>query len=372
MENGVSVMLRRFVLLCLLFCIGQAQAEDGFYAKLVSLDVPDYMIAGEEYTVNLTFKNAGTGAWTSSDGITLGWATPELGDAWGSLVVGDLFSVPVSPGDSIDISFTIVAPSVAKSFDLAWRLVDANGRPFGETALKERVQVTTATNQARMVMQLVPDDVKPNTDFTVLFQVKNIGRTTWDTGQDYYLALLSEGPWSGARLNLPKGIHVTPGEIAAFKGAFKAPVTVGQYEFRWQMKQGEQLFGEVSPAFTVHVGRAVPQAAPFDAEFIYQKVDELMLAGDFYKMMVQFKNTSKHLWHRDEVKLTSPNGKGLVWAIDEVAMQEEKVAPGGFASFHFTLQAPFDPGVYSIQWQLLHVGDGLFGEPTPRRLVKVK
>ena len=349
-----------------------AFAAETYHAKLVSLDAPKYMIGGEEYSVQLVYKNAGDSDWTPEEGISLSWAGQPPGDEWGSLVVGDLFDKPVAPGDSIDIEFTIVAPMLAGQFDLRWRLQDSKGAAFGETATLYRVRVETAENQARMLTQLVPDEIKPRDRFSVLFQVQNIGRTTWESGQGYHLALVSEAPWSPKRIDLAKGTYVTPGETAVFKASMDAPATAGEYAFQWQMRQQDTHFGEHSALVDISVGQSGPMQTRFHSEFVHQDLNKAMLGGDFYEVVVQYKNNSQHSWYQDEVMLSSPGGKGVVWAVDEVGLSQTAVPPGSFASFRFTVQAPFDPGVYAMQWQLKHIGQGLFGEPSARRLIEVK
>ncbi len=371
MLNRFSGMWFEFLVI-LLLGVGVAQAESGYHAKLISSDVPSYMIGGEEYSVYLSYKNAGSQAWKVNEGITLSWNSPQLNEMWGGLVVGDLFDVPVSPGETIDIEFTVLAPITADIFDLGWQLFTPDGLPFGEPVEVLGVQIETAKNQAKMMMQIVPDELVPSAHFTALIQVKNIGRTTWDAKHDYHLAMLSEWPWPIKRIDLADDIYVTPGEQATFRAVFEAPKEIGRYAFKWQMRHKGVYFGEPSSEVLIQVGKVIPERAAHSAEFIYQGLAEVMLGGDFYEVVVQYKNSSPYTWRRGEVVLTSPEGKGMLWAVDEVEMSEERVSPGGFVSFHFTVQAPFDAGVYPLQWQLKHVEQGLFGEPTPKRLIEAK
>lgn len=376
MELKISSIWRRLInasfILALFLMFGSAHAGENYHAKLVSVDAPKYMIGGEEYTVHLVYKNAGDADWTPEEGISLSWGGQMAADDWGSLVVGDLFDKPVAPGDSIDIKFSIVAPMLAGQFDLSWQLRDPDGEAFGEAANLYRVRVETAKNQARMLTQLVPDEITPGESFSVLLQVQNIGRTTWESGQGYHLALVSEAPWSPKRIGLAKDTYVTPGETAVFKATLRAPATAGEYAFQWQMRHKDAHFGEPSALVNISVGQSGPVQARYHSEFVYQSVSQKMLGGDLYEVVVQYKNNSQHTWYQDEVMLSSPGGKGVVWAVDEVGLSQAAVAPGSFAGFRFTLQAPFDPGVYAMQWQLKHIGQGLFGEPTARRLIEVK
>ena len=240
------------------------------------------------------------------------------------------------------------------------------GSPFvkaqnsGYTGLKD---------QASMVMQLIPGELLSGDQFTGVIQMKNTGRATWSRAGGYYLAPSVAGDWGMRRIELSK--PVAPSETASFKAEFTAPEKAGEYPFQWQMRHKGSYFGQPSSLVQLHVGER--KLSRDDAEFVFQNVSQTMLLGETHEVVLQFKNTSRTSWRAGRVSLTSTTGNGLLWAVDSVEMKPgEVVKPGQFAVFRFNVQAPMEPGHYAFQWQLRHVVDGLFGQPSNGLIIDVR
>lgn len=228
---------------------------------------------------------------------------------------------------------------------------------------------TGLKDQAGMVMQLIPGEVSSGDRFTGVIQMKNTGRATWGSAGGYYLAPSVGGDWGVRRIELNK--PVAPGETATFKAEFTAPETAGEYSFQWRMRHKGAYFGQASPLVKLRVGER--KLSRDDAEFVFQNVSQTMLLGETHEVALQFKNTSRTAWRAGRVSLASPAGSGLVWAVDSVDMKPgEVVRPGEFVVFRFNVQAPLEPGHYAFQWQLHHVVDGLFGQPSDGLIIDVR
>ncbi len=235
----------------------------------------------------------------------------------------------------------------------------------------KQVRVERSDKQARIVMQLVPDEVVAGQTFNAAFRVENIGKTAWSREAGYRLTTLGPSLWGISNIELGDGVHVAPGEIASFKASFSAPETAGEYAFQWQMQHNNAPFGDVSAPVNIVVSGGVNIL--YNAEFVYQKVAQAMLLGETHEVVLQFKNSSKLTWDVRDISLVTPASNGLVWAVDSVAVSgADMIAPGEFVIFRFNVQAPLEVGQYSFQWQLSHRRNGLFGVPSDRLIIDVK
>jgi hypothetical protein len=110
-------------------------------AQFVKQSVPTQMVADQSYTVTLTLKNSGTSTWYPEGqfGYDLGSPSPQAGDTWGS----DRTILPreVAPGQEIDISFSVKAPSEPGTYDFQWQMQHRMVGWFGDTTKKVEVQV---------------------------------------------------------------------------------------------------------------------------------------------------------------------------------------------------------------------------------------
>ncbi len=371
MRKFQVIWLSLLTLLCWFGGATVARAELDNHAKLISIDVPRYMISGERYTVRLEYKNAGAAVWSVEQNYQIAWASPELEKSWGKLKKGNVFETPVAPGEVAMIEFDIRAPKETGEMRLGWQLLDPQGNYFGEPAVVKKVRVESQKNQARVVMQLVPDEISTGEQFTAVIQVKNIGRTTWNRDSGYHLAAIESNAWNIKRIDLPANAHIAPDETVTFKARVRAPQSTGEYRFQWQMRQNNTYFGDNTPMVNVRVGNQHGLSA--DAEFVYQEVGQTMLAGEVHGVVIQFKNVSRSSWRQGEVFLANPDRSGLLWAVDVVEMNpREVIKPGEFLSFRFNVQAPTEPGLYPFQWQLRHTMGGLFGQPSEKLMVDVR
>lgn len=357
--------------LCFVFNVVPALAASSNYAKFISIDAPDYMVSGKQYSIGIEYKNAGSTVWDSSKRYRLVWVDPGQKKIWGAVKTGTLFETPVAPGEIVKIGFDLTAPRSIRSAQLSWQLQGPNGERFGDAAETRPIQIERSDKQARIVMQRVPGEVVAGQSFNADFRVENIGNTTWNRDGGYQLVALNRGVWNISRIELGEGVHIAPGDIASFKANFTAPETAGVYAFQWQMQHNNHFFGDVSAPVNVVVSGNINTL--YDSEFVYQKVAQTMLLGETHEVVVQFKNTSKLTWHAADISLVTPDSQDLVWAVDSVAMDSvATIAPGEFAIFRFNIQAPLDAGQYPFQWQLSHRRVGLFGVPSEQLLIDVK
>ncbi len=366
--NKISSCL---LFLCLVLNAVPVLAERSDHSKLMSLDVTDYMVSGQKYSVNIKYKNVGATVWDAKKGYRIIWAEAGLRKIWGAIDTARPFDPPVAPGESVVIGFDLTAPASIRIAQLSWQLQGPDGKSFGEVAMAKSVRIEHSDKQARIVMQLVPAEVAVGQSFNADFRVENIGATAWSRAMGFQLAALKSGVWGLDNIELDSDAHVAPGEIARFSASFTAPEHAGVYPFQWQMRQNNTFFGDVSaPVDVVIIGNA---NASYSSEFVYQKIAQTMLLGETHEVVVQFKNSSKLAWHAGDISLVTLIEDSLAWAVDSVAVSSaDTIAPGEYAIFRFNVQAPLDAGQYPFQWQMSHRRHGLFGRPSERLIIDVK
>lgn len=226
-----------------------------------------------------------------------------------------------------------------------------------------------AENSAKVIMQLVPDQVGAGKEFTAIIQIKNTGDSTWSSAADYNLAVLTTQPWDSYRVDL--GGSVAPGQTITLKPKLMAPMIPGEYPLQWQMRQGQSTFGDKTTAVKVHVtGSLIPMNL---SEFVFQNVPATMVAGQSYSVILQFKNTGETVWTPGQYQLVSSAATDLTWAVDAVDIKYNTATPPeGFQTFNFDIQAPSEPGTYPFQWQMVHKQMGRFGAMSPVLKIVVK
>ena len=239
----------------------------------------------------------------------------------------------------------------------------------GVLALLAAPLLMAAENDAKVVMQMVPDQVGTGKEFTAIIQIKNTGQATWSKTNDFYLSTLTAQPWESYRVDLSG--NVAPGQTLTIKPQLIAPMIPGDYPLQWQMRHGQDNFGDKTAAVKVHViGSLIPMNL---SEFVYQSVPRTMIAGHNYSVTLQFKNTGETVWTPGQYQLISTTGNDLTWAVDTVDMTRTATTPpDGFLSFSFDIRAPSDPGVYPFQWRLQNKQTGPFGAMSQLMKIEVK
>lgn len=107
------------------------------HAASYEQEVPTTMVAGRSYKVKYRFRNGGNTTWSAAAGYSLGSWNPANNMTWGvgRVPVTDL--VPGSIGTLFE--FNVVAPSVAGTYSVQWRMVEEGIEWFGEPATTQVV-----------------------------------------------------------------------------------------------------------------------------------------------------------------------------------------------------------------------------------------
>ncbi len=158
----------------------------------------------------------------------------------------------ISPGNEVDISVDMVAPSTGGTYRANWQLQNAQGNRFGEAVFVEisvpglstpTPQATrTATGNSIDDLGLfanvtIPDGTlfPPGKLFRKTWQVRNSGQTTW--GTDYRLVLVGGDRLNAVDLTLP--VRVAPNDIIEVGLNMQAPMAGGIYKGDWRMQNAQ-------------------------------------------------------------------------------------------------------------------------------------
>jgi|GEM_PF-1225358 subtilisin family serine protease len=212
----------------------------------------------------------------------------------------------------------------------------------------------TPTDGASFIGQSVPEEMEPGKKYEVSVTFRNDGTTNWTRSKEY--ALWAQNPaenttWTTQRVRLNSGETVAPGAQRTFTFNVTAPDSVGDYDFQWQMRNGETLnyFGEMSDNVVV------PIRSSYDGTFVSQKVPLYMTPGRRYYVSVTFQNTGVEPWSEADLDyLVSQNPyANNTWSVVSAPIRDGTVVePGDQYTFSFRIRAPSTAGVYNFQWRM--------------------
>jgi hypothetical protein len=144
---------------------------------------------------------------------------------------------------------------------------------------------------------------------------------------------------------------VAPNANVTFNFNATAPSTAGGYNFQWGMKKSGVSFGSASTNVLVTVTSGGGGGAD-NAQFVSQSVPASLNTGQTANVSVVMNNNGSTTWLPGTYSLASRNPAGNTrWGLSSVALASS-VAPGGNATFSFTITAPSTAGAYNFQWQM--------------------
>jgi subtilisin family serine protease len=242
-----------------------------------------------------------------------------------------------------------------------------NGGESGEFTAQIQFWKQNADVSADFVTQLVPSTVLAGQQMPVSITMKNVGTTTWQTGQYFAIGPQPDnGTWGTAHPPLPA--NVAPGSQVTFTFNVTAPSTPGTYNFQWRMLKDWDFFGDRTDNVAVAVLSPSNQS-----EFVSQTVPTTMTAGEAYNVTIKMKNIGNTTWEAGTgYKLGSQNPQDNTrWGTSR-AVLTNAVPPGGTAVFTFQVWAPGKAGTYNFQWRMLREGVEWFGPSTTNLVITVK
>ncbi len=258
----------------------------------------------QQFTVEITLKNSGQTTWDNAQGYQLACISP---DCLGAATI-NLDAQPVEPDQQHTFVAHLVAPHDLATVDTTWSM-QHNGALFGPAIPIQVVVGPSTDDQAELVSQNVPGSVQADQQFSVVFVVRNSGRSTWTAQAGYGLTCISAcmGMQSPRLVTEP----VNSGSQVTFTiDDIIAPASAGIYIPVWQMTTAKGAFG---PQFSSVISVASPwttwyavQRPSCDDSTVWAKIDQA--ANDCTRADgLALSQTSPTM--RAEVDLTTPNGQ---------------------------------------------------------------
>lgn len=101
-----------------------------------------------------------------------------------------------------------------------------------------------------------------------------------------------------------------------------------------------------------------------NAEFVSQVVPESVSPGENFNITVTFKNTGTTTWSASDLyRLGTQNPQdNTIWMSSNRVALPNNVPPGSTVSFHISLTAPVNEGIYALQWRMVQDGVEWFGQ----------
>lgn len=351
--------------------LGTSKKMSSMTGKVVTGAMVNASAALQTGLVSVSFSPSSIrGNGTATGTITLASSAPS-GGATVTLSSSDPTAAPapasvVVPAGAASATFTIAAKNNGSTTKASTVTATYSGKTVS-AALN-----VLPSNYAQFVAQSVPATMVAGQSYTVWFDYKNTGGTTWTAATNY--RLISVNPrgnttWGISRITLPSSVTVAPGATGRFQAMVTAPATSGTYNLQFQPTQeniGE--FGSV----TTNVPVAVKVAAD-GATFVSQTVPTTVPAGSDFSASMVLKNVGTNGWSASGLYSLASRQPwdNKNWGTNRVYLPlSVTVAKGSTYTFTQTFTAPSVPGTYYFQWTMLH-GGILFGDNTQLVAVKV-
>jgi hypothetical protein len=221
--------------------------------------IPSQMLPGHTYHVSITLYNKGYMPWSNVTKIMLVPSNNSSNDA-------DLFNnttFNISPGTIVNPysdytwNLTMVAPQWIGNYTIMYMLEMGNNTYFGGI-MDKNVTVGNLNLTALFMPQSVTYyptigsmTIKRDALQNVSITFKNMGRYDWSDAGQVWLAAVDYKPNSATKFNPATLFHIAPDEIIApgeqgtWRFKLQAPDQSGTYYLEYQMKQGDQWFGQM-------------------------------------------------------------------------------------------------------------------------------
>jgi len=211
---------------------------------------------GDGFVKTWRVQNTGTCTWTPSYQLLYAY-----GNVNAAQMNGQPINIPanVTPGQTIDLSVTMVAPMEPLTYQGFWQIENASGQQFGQTIW---VGISTLAYQGTPIATGQPSEnycvvtitapksaIKVNSDFDAVWTVKNLSGNDWSSDSVDYIFV------SGTKMRQQDGYDFTEtikdGESGEIVVDMVAPGTPGIYNTQWAIVSGKGTFCTLNLNVTV-------------------------------------------------------------------------------------------------------------------------
>jgi ABC-type amino acid transport substrate-binding protein len=209
------------------------------------MQTPPYIKSGSEFVKTWRVENIGTCAWTPNYQLVYAY-----GNVAAAQMSGQPLNIPgnVAPGQSIDLSITLIAPAQQITYQGFWQMENAEGQRFGQTIW---VGVTTLADPASPVATGQPSGnycavtlttptgpVTVLSSFDAVWTVKNISEENWSPDSVDYKFISGTEMHEKAVYDLPQTVKA--GETVKIIVDMLGPTTPGIYNTKWAIVSGSK------------------------------------------------------------------------------------------------------------------------------------
>jgi len=151
MYPSLKILSRLFLLSVTGFFVFTTASSAAIYPSYASADnsqfisqvIPDTMIAGQRYNVQVTFKNIGTTSWLAGY-YYLSPQNPPNNNTWSISRAELLPSKVITSGQIKTFIFYITAPQTPGAYNFQWGMLQESTQWFGELSPNVTVTVNAA------------------------------------------------------------------------------------------------------------------------------------------------------------------------------------------------------------------------------------
>ena len=217
---------------------------------------PPYVTPEEGFVKIWRVQNTGTCTWTPDYQFLYAY-----GNVTAAQMSGQPLNIPtnVAPGQTIDLSVTLIAPKDPLTYQGFWQIENAEGQRFGQTIW---VAITTLADQDNPVATGQPsgnyctvtvaapkNSVKALSNFNTVWEVRNISGYDWRTDSVDYQFI------SGTKMHKQAGYDLTQtikdGESGQITVEMVAPGEPGLYGSTWTIVSGSRTLCVLYVTITV-------------------------------------------------------------------------------------------------------------------------
>lgn len=346
-------------------------------ALIVSQSAQDvYLSPGGSATVSVDAQNTGNLQWQRYIAdravrlipVTDGTPSPLQHSAWtSSTIVGLHDDANVPAAATTRFSFVIAAPSTTTEASQTFALAGPDGAELPNTRFTINAHVTNVEYGATLDISEFPATMYVRDVKRVAVKVTNTAGRTWQRGE-VKLQLFTPGsadaqpsvfraaswPTTLGDFDLDQN-ELPPGAVGTFTVPLISPKTFGDFTHRLKLVRADG-----GPIIAADATATIRTETRWKAKLENGTFRPAVRRKWSQTVTLKFTNTGAVTWKRN-VRLTILNAKGKTSAFAAtgwpsttggIAMQEQRVAPGGTGTFVVRLKAPRRTGLYRTVFRL--------------------
>ncbi|MCA9992312.1 MAG: peptidoglycan DD-metalloendopeptidase family protein [Anaerolineales bacterium] len=328
--------------------VGVAVRQEASWVADVTVADGTSIPAGQTFLKTWRIRNTGNTEWGS--GYRLAFFGHDRMNGPDSVPLP-----PARPGEEVDVSVSLTAPSSAGIHRSTWKPLTPQGdffefEQYVEIDVPSSIPPGSRLDEARFVVDVTMADgtmVQAGQLFTKTWRIRNSGTTTWGAGHD--LAFFAGNPMgTGQAVPLPPA---APGRVVDVSVVLRAPTAAGTYRSTWKPRNPAGQFFDFELYTEIQVTATIPPSNVLDeARYVADVTipDGTPLpAGQPFVKTWRMRNSGTTTWGA---------GYELVFFGDEplggpAAVALPPAVPGQEVDVEVTLTAPTMPGLYRSTWK---------------------